>query len=45
MCGRFNLTRQDRRELAWLLGVHEADVRDYQPYRHRADARSFRYLL
>ena len=31
MCGRFTLTRQDRRELAELLGVDERDLRDYQP--------------
>jgi putative SOS response-associated peptidase YedK len=32
MCGRFTLTRQDRRELAELLGVDEKDLRDYQPH-------------
>ena len=32
MCGRFTLTRQDRRELAQLLGVDEKDLRDYQPH-------------
>jgi putative SOS response-associated peptidase YedK len=32
MCGRFTLTRQDRRELAALLGVDEKDLRDYQPH-------------
>lgn len=31
MCGRFTLTRQDRRELARLLGVDEDDLRDYRP--------------
>jgi putative SOS response-associated peptidase YedK len=31
MCGRFTLTRQDRRELAQLLGVDENDLRDYRP--------------
>jgi len=32
MCGRFTLTRSDRRELAELLGVDEKDLRDYQPH-------------
>jgi putative SOS response-associated peptidase YedK len=32
MCGRFTLTRQDRRELAELLGVDERDLRDYRPH-------------
>jgi hypothetical protein len=32
MCGRFTLTRQDRCELAELLGVDEKDLRDYQPH-------------
>ena len=32
MCGRFTLTRRDRRELAELLGVDEKDLRDYQPH-------------
>jgi putative SOS response-associated peptidase YedK len=32
MCGRFTLTRQDRRELTALLGVDEKDLRDYQPH-------------
>lgn len=32
MCGRFTLTRRDRRELAALLGVDEKDLRDYQPH-------------
>jgi len=32
MCGRFTLTRRDRRELAGLLGVDEKDLRDYQPH-------------
>ena len=32
MCGRFTLTRRDRRELAELLGVEEKDLRDYQPH-------------
>ena len=32
MCGRFTLTRRDRRELAELLGVDERDLRDYQPH-------------
>jgi putative SOS response-associated peptidase YedK len=32
MCGRFTLTRQDRRELAGLLGVDEKDLRDYQQH-------------
>jgi putative SOS response-associated peptidase YedK len=32
MCGRFTLTRQDRRELAQILGVDEKDLRDYQPH-------------
>jgi putative SOS response-associated peptidase YedK len=31
MCGRFTLTRQNRRELARLLGVDENDLRDYRP--------------
>ena len=31
MCGRFTLTRQNRRELAQLLGVDEDDLRDYRP--------------
>ena len=31
MCGRFTLTRQNRRELAQLLGVDEDDPRDYRP--------------
>ena len=31
MCGRFTLTRQNRRELARLLGVDEDDLRDYRP--------------
>lgn len=31
MCGRFTLTRKDRRELAELLGVDENDLRDYRP--------------
>lgn len=31
MCGRFTLTRQNRRELAHLLGVDEDDLRDYRP--------------
>ena len=31
MCGRFALTRQNRRELAQLLGVDENDLRDYRP--------------
>src|SRR5271155_796215 len=31
MCGRFTLTRQDRRELAEILGVNENDLRDYRP--------------
>jgi len=31
MCGRFTLTRQERRELAGLLGVNENDLRDYRP--------------
>lgn len=31
MCGRFTLTRQDRRELAQLLGVDDDDLRDYRP--------------
>ena len=31
MCGRFTLSRQDRRELARLLGVDEGDLRDYRP--------------
>jgi putative SOS response-associated peptidase YedK len=31
MCGRYTLTRQDRRELARLLGVDENDLRDYRP--------------
>jgi putative SOS response-associated peptidase YedK len=31
MCGRFTLSRQDRRELAQLLGVDENDLRDYRP--------------
>jgi putative SOS response-associated peptidase YedK len=31
MCGRFTLTRQDRRELAQMLGVDEDDLRDYGP--------------
>ncbi|MGO9607996.1 MAG: SOS response-associated peptidase [Candidatus Binataceae bacterium] len=31
MCGRFTLTRQDRREVAELLGVNENDLRDYRP--------------
>jgi putative SOS response-associated peptidase YedK len=31
MCGRFTLTRQDRRELAQLLGVDEDELRDYRP--------------
>jgi putative SOS response-associated peptidase YedK len=30
MCGRFTLTRQNRRELAQLLGVDENDLRDYR---------------
>jgi len=30
-CGRFTLTRQNRRELAQLLGVDEDDLRDYKP--------------
>ena len=32
MCGRFTLSRQDRRELAGLLGVDENALRDYQPH-------------
>lgn len=31
MCGRFTLTRRNRRELAQLLGVDEDDLRDYRP--------------
>jgi len=31
MCGRFTLTRQNRRELVQLLGVDEDDLRDYRP--------------
>lgn len=31
MCGRFTLTRQNRRELARLLGVDEDELRDYRP--------------
>jgi len=31
MCGRFTLSRQNRRELAQLLGVDEDDLRDYRP--------------
>jgi putative SOS response-associated peptidase YedK len=31
MCGRFTLTRQNRRDLAQLLGVDEDDLRDYRP--------------
>src|SRR5262249_14813407 len=31
MCGPFTLTRQNRRELARLLGVDEDDHRDYRP--------------
>jgi putative SOS response-associated peptidase YedK len=31
MCGRFTLTRQNRRELAQLLGIDEDDLRDYRP--------------
>ena len=31
MCGRFTLTRQNRRELAQLLGVDEDDPREYRP--------------
>jgi len=32
MCGRFTLTRRDRRELAGLLGVDENDLRDFVPH-------------
>jgi len=31
MSGCFTLTRQNRRELAQLLGVDEDDLRDYRP--------------
>lgn len=31
-CGRFTLTRQDRRELAELFGMDEKDLRDHQPH-------------
>ena len=31
MCGRFTLTRKDRRELAADLGLDENDLRDYRP--------------
>lgn len=30
-CGRFTLTRQNRRELAPRLGADEDDFRDYRP--------------
>jgi putative SOS response-associated peptidase YedK len=31
MCGRFTLTRQNRREFAPRLGADEDDFRDYRP--------------
>jgi len=31
MCGRFTLARQDKREVAELLGVDESELGDYRP--------------
>jgi len=31
MCGRFTLARQDKREMAELLGVDESELGDYRP--------------
>ncbi len=40
MRGRFTLTRQNRRELAQLLGVDADDLRDYRPpvFEHHDDS-------
>jgi len=32
VCGRYSLTRRDRRELAAELGVPEDSLADYQPH-------------